>query len=464
LNTFPKNRLAVLPFDNYSPNSTDEYISYGFTEEIISVLSNIKDMQVIARTSVMKYKNIVTDINEVAQDLNVGLVLEGSVRKDQDRIRLTVQLIDSKSQNHLWYETYDEKYEQIFDLQNDIAFRVAESLEIKLKEMEIIGIKKKATKNIEAYNLYLRGRYYWNTRLPANLMAGMEYYHKAIGIDPNYALAYTGLADTYHLLASYGLRPPATSFERAKEAATHALKLDDKLAEAYNSLAAINLLYDWDWKAAEEGFVEALKLKPHYVQSYLWYALYLSVIKEFEKAKSQIYSALEIDPLSAIARTDLAQVYYHQGNYAQAITEYQKSIELDSTYVYTYAYLGQVYAVQGLLNEAEKAFSYAAQLTDHKDPATLAGLAYVYALQKKTNQSIAILSQLQTHQEDFYVHPMYIAIVYVAMEDFDEAMHWLEKGYDDRSEWMIFLQVEHMLDPLRGDERFIELVKKMDFN
>jgi TolB-like protein/class 3 adenylate cyclase/cytochrome c-type biogenesis protein CcmH/NrfG len=458
------NRLAVLPFNNYSPNADDEYISDGFTEEIITVLSKIENLQVIARTSVMKFKNRMTDINEVAQDLNVGIVLEGSVRKEKDRIRVTAQLIEAHSQEHLWAETYDEKYDHIFDLQDDIAYKVARALEITLKEMEKSQIGKKSTENIEAYDLYLKGRYYWNTRLPGNLMLGMECFFKAIDMDPGFALSYAGIADSYHLLASYGLLEPKIGFPRAKDAAVKAIDIDDNLAEGYNSLAAINLLFDWNWDEAEKVFIKALNLNSNYVQTYSWYALNLSINKRFDEAISLLNKAIALDPLSAITRTDLGQVYYHHGDYNRAVEEYQKSLNLDSTYAYTYAYLGQTYAIQGQLNKAEKAFSYAIELTEGKDPATLAGLAYVFARKNDTSKATAIISQLNNIGNDLYIHPTYLAIIYLALGNREEALAWLERGYQEQSEWMIFLQVEHMLDPLRSEEGFVELVKKMNFD
>jgi tetratricopeptide (TPR) repeat protein len=324
-------------------------------------------------------------------------------------------------------------------------------------------IKTNRPSNAEAYDLYLQGRYYWNTRLPQNLMLGMEYFHQAINIDPDYALSYAGLADTYHLLVSYGLLEPKIGFARATEAAIKAKKMDEDLAEAYNSLAAINLLYDWDWKGAEKIFKKALKLNPNYIQTYSWYALYLSVNRRYNEAKSQLQKAIELDPLSPVSLTDLGQVYYHAGKYDQAIDEYHKSLNLDSSYVYTFAYLGQAYTIKGVQDKAEKAFHYAVQLTGRKDPATLAGLAYVYARQKKSDQAKIILEQLENMGNGIYVHPTYLAIVNLALGNRAEALDWLEKGYEDRSEWMIFLQVEHMLDPLRNEERFVELVKKMNF-
>jgi TolB-like protein/class 3 adenylate cyclase/Flp pilus assembly protein TadD len=456
-------RLAVLPLVNLSHDANNEYISNGFHEEIITVLSKIEELRVTGRTSVMKYKNKETDIIEVGEELNVDLVIEGSVRIEKNRIRLTIQLIDAKLDVHLWAQPYDRTYNHLFDLQRDLAFEVARGLKIELKAMEKKKIEKISTQNLKAHNLYMWGCYFWNSRIPQHLVTGLDYFQKAVDLDPEFAPAYAGIADSYHLLASYGLEKPINSFPKAKEAAIHALELDKDLARATNSLAAINLLYEWDWKEAEKGFIEALEIDPSYVQTYTWYALYLSSHKRFDEAKSKLNQAFELDPLSEMVQTDLAQVFYHEGNYDQAIKEYQKSLQLDSSYVYTYAYLGQVYAVHNMLDEAENAFKYAVELTQKKDPATMAGLAYVYARQNKSELAMTIVNHLENLGGGFYVHPMYLAIVYEALGDREEAIHWLQKGYEDRSEWMIFLQVEHMLDSMRGDARFEELVKKMKF-
>jgi TolB-like protein/class 3 adenylate cyclase/Flp pilus assembly protein TadD len=455
--------LAVLPFDNISNDPEQEYFCDGMTEQIISNLAKLHRLKVISRTSIMKFKNTNKTIPEIGKELNVAYVLEGSVRKFGDSIRVTAQLIGAEDDFHLWTKDYDREYEKLFDVQDEVSEAIATNILSNLSPEEKNFIKTNRPSNAEAYDLYLQGRYYWNTRLPQNLMLGMEYFHQAINIDPDYALSYAGLADTYHLLVSYGLLEPKIGFARATEAAIKAKKMDEDLAEAYNSLAAINLLYDWDWKGAEKIFKKALKLNPNYIQTYSWYALYLSVNRRYNEAKSQLQKAIELDPLSPVSLTDLGQVYYHAGKYDQAIDEYHKSLNLDSSYVYTFAYLGQAYTIKGVQDKAEKAFHYAVQLTGRKDPATLAGLAYVYARQKKSDQAKIILEQLENMGNGIYVHPTYLAIVNLALGNRAEALDWLEKGYEDRSEWMIFLQVEHMLDPLRNEERFVELVKKMNF-
>jgi tetratricopeptide (TPR) repeat protein len=411
----------------------------------------------------MKYKNKEKNIAEIANDLNIDIALEGSIRKVKNRIRVTAQLIEAKTQEHLWAETYDKKLNHIFELQDDIAFNIAKELRITLLDIEKSNIEKRSTQNIEAYNTYLKGRYYWNMRTPENLVKGMEYFQYATEVDSNFALAHAGIADSYHLLCSYGTLPPKVGFPKAKEAALMAIKMDENLAEGYNALAAINLLYTWDWDACERAFKKAVELNPRNVQTYSWYALYFQIQKEFGRAFELVEKAITLDPLSAIARTDMGQVNYHAGNYKQAIEEYQKSLELDSNYVYTYAYLGQAYAMNGEQAAAEIAFEKAVHLTREPDPATLSGLAYVYALRGKTGQARSIIARLTATDNPFYIHPMYIASIYGALGEIDQAFDWLEKGFNDRSEWMIYLQVEPMLYPLYGKEKFMNLVQRMKF-
>jgi TolB-like protein/class 3 adenylate cyclase/lipopolysaccharide biosynthesis regulator YciM len=455
--------LAVLPFENISNDSEQDYFCNGMTEQIISNLAKLPRLKVISRTSIMKFKDHNKTIPEIGNELSVDYILEGSVRKFGNRIRVTAQLISAEDDFHVWTEDYDREFEKLFDVQDEVSEAIATNLLSNLSTEEKSNIKTMRTSNTEALELYFHGRSYLNTRLPQNLFRGLEYFDQVIKIDPDYALTYVGMADTYHLLASYGLLTPEIGFTRAREAAKKAIEKDENLAEAYNSMAAINLLYDWDWKAAEENFLKALKLNPNYIQTYSWYALHLTAHKRFKEAISLLNKAIELDPLSAIPPTDLGQVYYHSGNYTKATEVYLESLELDSNYVYTYAYLGQTYAIQNKLDEAEKAFQYAVQLTKNKDPATLAGLAYVYARQKRTEMAMSIVRQLENFSNDLYVHPVYLAIIYQALGDNTQVFFWLDKGYRDRSEWMIFLQVEHMLDPLRSDDRFMKLLEKMNF-
>jgi TolB-like protein/class 3 adenylate cyclase/lipopolysaccharide biosynthesis regulator YciM len=455
--------LAVLPFENISNDSEQDYFCNGMTEQIISNLAKLPRLKVISRTSIMKFKDHNKTIPEIGNELSVDYILEGSVRKFGNRIRVTAQLISAEDDFHVWTEDYDREFEKLFDVQDEVSEAIATNLLSNLSTEEKSNIKTMRTSNTEALELYFQGRSYLNTRLPQNLFRGLEYFDQVIKIDPDYALTYVGMADTYHLLASYGLLTPEIGFTRAREAAKKAIEKDENLAEAYNSMAAINLLYDWDWKAAEENFLKALKLNPNYIQTYSWYALHLTAHKRFKEAISLLNKAIELDPLSAIPPTDLGQVYYHSGNYTKATEVYLESLELDSNYVYTYAYLGQTYAIQNKLDEAEKAFQYAVQLTKNKDPATLAGLAYVYARQKRTEMAMSIVRQLENFSNDLYVHPVYLAIIYQALGDNTQVFFWLDKGYRDRSEWMIFLQVEHMLDPLRSDDRFMKLLEKMNF-
>jgi len=458
-----KNRIAVLPFENISGDVEYEYFADGLTEEIMSVLSHINKLRVIARTSVMKFKGSLRPVSEIAKELQVGMVLEGSIRKDGDRIRVTAQLIDTRTEEHLFAETYQGNFINIFEFQSDIAFRVAEALEISLLSLEQSNIKRQSTQDLAAYNNYLEGLFLWNKRNPESLLKSLEYFQKAIKLDPGFALAYTGVADTYHLLSSYGLLSPDMGFAEAKKAAMTAISIDEDLAQGYNSLAAIMLLHDWKWDESENAFEQSIKLNPNNIQTCLWFGLYHGLFREFDRAISLINNAISLDPVSPVACTDLGQIYYFKGQYDQAIREYEKSLSLDSNYVYTYAYLGQAFAAKGMLVEANNAFQTAVSLTAGQDPATMAGLGYVYALQKKTGQARSVISTLYEMDEKLYIHPIYFAVIHIGLGEYDLALDWLEKGFHEHSEWMVFLQVEHMLDPLRTQGRYQALIDKMDF-
>jgi len=457
------NRIAVLPFQNISADENNEYFADGLTEEIMSVLSRITKLNVIARTSIMRYKKSISTVSEIAEDLQVELVLEGSVRKEGEQIKVTVQLIDTKTEEQIYAETYQGKLSSVFEFQSDIALNVAQTLKINLASREQSEIKRQSTHDVKAYTHYLEGLYLLNKRNPESLFKGLKHFQESVKLDPGFALAYTGIADTYHLLSSYGLLSPEIGFEEGKKAALTAISIDDKLAQGYNSLAAIMLLYEWNWDESEKAFNTAIQFNPNHVQTKLWFALYHSIVGDYEKAISSISKAINLDPLSPIARTDLGQIYYFKGQFTEAVKEYEFSLSLDSNYVYTYAYLGQAYAVMGNLNKAKYAFKKALALTGGQDPAILAGLGYVYALQKKREEARAIIESLYKMDENLYIHPLYFSVIYIGLGEYDLALDWLERGFEDRSEWMVFLQNEHMLVPLHSEARYLALLKKMDF-
>jgi serine/threonine protein kinase/TolB-like protein/Flp pilus assembly protein TadD len=460
-NLFIHNRIAVLPFTSMSNDPENEYFSDGLTEELITALARIKGLRVIARTSVMQYKNTLKSITEIARDLNIAMVIEGSVRVQSDRVRITVQLINARNEEHLWAQNYDRKLRDIFTIQDDISSKVAQKMKIILNSEEKERLSRKPTKNIDAYNLYLKGRYFWNKRMPQDIIKALTYFKQATEKDTNFALAYSGMADSYHFMASYGLLPPKDAFTQAKVAAQEALRINPNLPEAHASMAAIHLLFDWDWNNSEKEFISAIALDSNNVTTHLWYALLCCVNGKTDLAIQKINKALEIDPVSAIAQTDLGQIQYFNRQYEQAIGSFNKSLQLDSTYVYTYAYLGLVYIKTGRIKEAINSFQKAVTITQHQDPATLAGLACAYAVSGEEEKTRILLSNLDTLAQYCYIHPFYYAGIYVGLGEYQTALSWLEKGYRERSEWMVYLNIEHLMEPIQNKPRFKQLVRKI---
>lgn len=456
-----KYRIAVLPLANISPDAKDEYLADGMTEELISTLSKIAGLRVISRTSVMQFKGVQKSIGQIGQELKVGTVLEGSVRKAADQLRITVQLIDVSTQEYLWSEDYDRKLEDVFAVQSDIAKRISGALRLQLLSGEKERITKKPTQNLEAYTLYLKGRYYWNQRSAEGLKIGMEYFGQAIAEDSTYALAYAGLADSYHILASYSHLPPKQAFLKAKQAAGKALEIDSSLAEAHTSLAAVRLLYDWDWEAAEKEFHQALALNQNYTVAHLWYAAYLTVRERLEEALTEMQKAQALDPLSATVATGMGRQYYLARKYDQAIGHYLRALQLDSGYVFARVFLGLAYLQKGWYQKAIEELKQGLEMSGGTDPGIKAALGNAYALSGSSEQALEVLEDLKEWSKQSYVSPFYIAIVQAGLGNKKEAFRWLEKAYQERSEWLVYLKTEPMLDGLRSDERFVSLLKKV---
>ncbi|TET25767.1 MAG: hypothetical protein E3J76_01025, partial [Candidatus Aminicenantes bacterium] len=328
-----KDSIAVLPFADLSPQKDQEYFCDGMTDDIITKLSGINELKVISRTSVMRYKNSHKDIKEIGQELSVATVLEGSIQKEKDKIRINAQLINMEDGFHLWAETYDRKLASIFDIQDEISKAITEALRIELIDKEKALLVKRYTKNLEAYNLYLKGRYFWNKRTEEGYQKSLEYFQEAIEKDPTYASAYTGIADYYNLLGYYDYLPPKEAFPKAKAAAEKALEMDETLAEAYNSLAMVKENYDWDWKGAEREYRRAIELNPNYATAHQWYAGYLGAMGRHDESIAENKQAQELDPLSPIIGADLGTNFISARQYDQAIEEFQKVLEMDPDYI-----------------------------------------------------------------------------------------------------------------------------------
>jgi serine/threonine-protein kinase len=453
-------RIAVLPFTSISPDPKDEYFADGITEELISTLSKIDDFRVIARTSVTPYKGSTKSIAEIGQELKVGTILEGSVRKAEDKLRITVQLIDVQSQSHLWSQEYDREFKEVFVIQSNIAQRVAEALKVQLLVGEKQQIEKQATESVEAYTWYLRGRYFQSRRTEEGLKTSIEYFERAIEKDPLYALACSGLADSYNLLAIYGYLSPREAYPKVKMAATTALEMDESLSEAHTSLAFTRHRFDWDWSGAEKEFKRAIQSNPSYASAYHWYSLLLRQMGRAEESFAAIKRAQELDPLSLVINTDLGTHFYYARQYDQAIAYHQKTLEMNPNFARVYIDLGTAYEQKGMYKEAIAAFQKGVLLSGGNS-LIMASLGHAYAVSGRREEAQKILRELQDQTKQRYVLPYAIALIYMGLDEKDRTFEWLEKAYEERSGWLVFLNISPLFDPLRDDSRFGQLLKKI---
>ncbi len=459
-----KKRIAVLPFANISPSPSDEYFSDGMTEELIATLSRIKNLGVIARTSIIRYKGLTKPVAEIGRELNVGTVLEGSVRVAGKKLRITAQLIDAATEEHLWAETYDRNLEDAFAIQTDIAKRITKALKVHVLQSETLRLEKKATGIPDAYSLYLKGRHSLNTRTEKGLKDAIQKFESSIKRDPKFALAYTGLADAYSILASYSLEyvPPKEGFPKAKTAAEKALSLDDHLAEAHASLGLVKFYYEWDWNGAEAEFKRALELNPGYAQAHQYYADFVKSFGRFDEALGEMKKALTLDPLSYSINTGIGHVLYLSRQYDLAIDQYRKVVESDPSFVPARLWFGRPYLQKGMFKEAIEQVEEAVKLS-HETTVSLATLAQAFAAAGRIADAKKLLDKLLTRGTEQYVPSYWIALVYTSMGNKDEAMKYLERAFLERSSWLVWANVEPRFDSLRSDARFASLLTRIGF-
>jgi len=453
------NRVAVLPFANFSADRADEYFAEGMTEELISSVSKTGGLRAIARTSVMKYKGTTKPISEIGRELNVGSVLEGSVRKAGDKVRITVQLVDAASEEPKWSQEYDRELKDVLVIQTDIALKVAEALRV-----HVLGVaaEPKTTVNTAAYVYYLRGRQEWNRRNQESLVKAVGLFEEALKIDGSYAKAYSGLADSYATLALLELVPPREAYPKAKEAIGRALSLDPTLAEAHTSLGLARFQYDWDWKGAEEEFNEAIRINPSYAPSHHFYADYLKAMGRFDEAVAEIGRAQELDPLNLAINTGVGHVLYLSKQYDRAIDQYRKAVDLDPNFTLTHIWFGRPYLEKGMYPEAISELETAVKLSGEGTLA-LAMLGHGLASAGRKEDSKKILDQLLERSKTRYVPSYWVAVVYNGFKDREETLKWLRRAFDERSSWLVWCNVEPRFDWLRGDSEFASLMKDMKF-
>jgi serine/threonine protein kinase/tetratricopeptide (TPR) repeat protein len=452
--------IVVLPFTNISSDPENEFFADGITEEIINALAQIEDLRVVARSSAFSFKGKNVDLRTVGECLNVTTVLEGSVRKSGNRLRITAQLVNVADGYHLWSERYDRELQDIFEVQDEIAKTIADRLKVTLGAERQKPLVRAGTKNLEAYQLYLKGRFHWNKRAADGLRKAIEYFQEAIEKDPDYALAYTGLADAYNLASFLNVFPPGEVMPKAKAAAAKALEIDDGLAEAHVSLGYASFTYDWDWAAAGRHFEQALAVNPSYVGNHPFYPLYLSSLGRFEEAGAVATRALDLDPASPAVSHVLAVQLYLAREFDQAIQQCHKTLEMEPNYAVAYSMLGQAYASKELYREALPHLDKFSVLS-RGDPASLALLGYAHARLGERNEALRMLEELRALAKRRFVPAFSFALVYAGLEDNDQAFTWLEKACEERFNRLAYLNVEALWDPLRFDPRFAELLRRV---
>ena len=452
--------VAVLPFENLSGDPDNVYFTEGIQEEIITRVARVADLKVISRTSTARYKSSPDNLREIATKLGVANILEGSVQRTADQIRVNVQLINAATDSHLWADTFDRKITDIFAVESEIARTIAETLKAKLTGSEQHAIAARPTENTQAHQLYLKGRYFWNKRTGDDAKKSIDYFNQAIAADPNYALAYAGVADAYALLPALTAVPPRDCFPKAEAAAKKSLEIDDTLAEAHTSLASALFFYDFDFSQATVEFQRAIELNPNYATAHHWYGFEpLVSLGRFDEAIAEMKRALELDPLSLVINADLGRTYYFARRYDEAIEQLHKTLEMDPNFFFTHRHLGSVLAVKGALEPAIEEYQKAQALNN--DPRVAALLAHAYASSGNKTEALKILDQLKEFSKAQYVSASSFAVVYLGFGDKEEALRWLEQSYQDRFPEITRIKVDPFLDPLRGDPRFEALVAKV---
>jgi len=458
----PAKSIAVLLFENLSEEKGNAYFADGIQEEILTRLAKIADLKVISRTSTQQFQSKPANLSEIAKQLGVANILEGSVQRSADQVRVNVQLIKAETDAHLWADTFDRKLTDIFAVESEIATAIAETLQAKLTGSEKTAIAKRPTANPEAYQLYLKGLFFWNKRTGADLRTAIDYFNQALGKDPSYALAYVGLADSYSLLNFYGgAASPADSYPQAKEAAKKALQLDDTSAEAHTSFAYVLENYDFDLEQSLKEFERATQLNPNYATAHHWFANgVLSALGQFDRAIAAGKRAVELDPLSLIINANLGEDYFYARRYDEAIAQLCKTIEMDPRFYYAHWALGIALQSKGQLNEAIAEYRKAAELSD--DPYVLALLGQAYARAGQREEAQKILGRLSEETKSRYVHAYSFVLMYLALGDKERAIDEMERAYRERAGTdIVYIKIDPMLDELRGNPRFEALVQKV---
>jgi serine/threonine protein kinase/tetratricopeptide (TPR) repeat protein len=456
--------LAVLPLANLSGDPEQDYFVDGMTEEMIMNLSKISALKVISRTSVMQYKGVKEPLPQIARELNVDAVVEGSVLKAQGRVRITAQLIDASTDRLLWAQSYDEDLKDVLALQAHVAQAIAAEIQVKLNPQEQTRLATVRPVEPEAYEAYLKGRSYWNRRNREAVLKGLEYFQEAARIDPTYALAYAGVADSYVVLESNQWLSPGAAVPQARAAALRALEIDGTLAEAHTSLASIAEA-DWDWATAEREYKRALELNPSYATAHQWYSYFLSKMGRHEEAVAQARRGVELDPRSLIIKVNVGQVLYTARRYDEAEKELLKILEVDPKFWPAHYCLGATYVQKGRFQEAIAELRRATVLSPGDDAvsdAVLAALGYTYARSGRKAEAQKVLDELKKLSSQRYVSGYRLALSYLSLGEKGEAIKRLEKAYKEHDPWVTWMGTEPMFEPIRSDPRIQDLLRRMN--
>jgi adenylate cyclase len=454
-----RKRIAVLPFLNISPDPNDAYFADGLTEELITRLSTISGLKVIARTSTMRYRGTAKSVGEIGKELKSGTVLEGSVRKAANVLRVTAQLIDATTEEHIWVQNYDRQLKDVFAIQTEVAQNVADALKTQLLTEERQHIEKKSTGDIEAYTLYLKGRYYWNERNKESLETAIKYFEEATKRDPKFALAYSGLADCYVVLVNHSYIPPNEGYPKAKQAARKALELDNTLAEAHTSLANI-LSSDWEWIEAEREFREALRLNPNYPTAHHWYSIHLWSLGRLDESMREAKAAQELDPLSPQIHAYVGILHTNARHYDAAMKELDKALELDPNSVAAHEYRCYVYLFKSMFEEALTEMQLGLQLFHTSMANVRAITASVYAMAGRIEEAKRLVRECEEMSTHEFVDPQWLVFAHSTLGNKDQALEWLKKAFETHTFTPFQAKLDPRFDKITSDPRFDELMKK----
>jgi TolB-like protein/Tfp pilus assembly protein PilF len=453
--------IAVLPFTNMSADPEQEYFCDGISEELINALTQLKDLRVIARTSAFSFKGKSVNVREIGRELDVESVLEGSVRKAGNRLRITAQLVDTKGGHHLWSERYDRELDDIFAIQDEITLAIVDNLRVRLLGEDKERVVKRRTVSIEAYNLYLKGRWFSNKYTKEGLEKAIGYFVRTIEKAPYYAPAHAGLAGAYSSLPIYGFAPSTEAYPKAKAAAEKALQIDNAQAGAMTRLAYIKMTYDLDWEGAESDFKQAIKLHPGHANAHYLYSLHLMFRTLFDEAIEEVKLALELDPLSLFINRGLGIAYNFARRYDEAIEAFQNTLELDPTFSRTHFELGRAYMGKSMFEKALAEYQKEKEVIGSWDPAIDAFIGIAYAKMGRRDYAQRILDNLIEQSKKRYVSSWPFCQLCIALGENDQGFKWMEKAYEERGNLSHLIRIEPALDSVRSDPRYLAMLEKV---